>query len=74
MLVARADAGLAFDGDADRVIAVDERGQLVDGDEILAIAGIDLHDRTLLRGDAVVATVMSNLGLAASARALRHRA
>jgi phosphoglucosamine mutase len=63
VLVARADAGLAFDGDADRVIAVDERGQLVDGDEILAIAGIDLHDRGLLRGDAVVATVMSNLGL-----------
>ncbi len=63
VLVARADAGLAFDGDADRVIAVDERGQLVDGDEILAIAGIDLHDRTLLRGDAIVATVMSNMGL-----------
>jgi phosphoglucosamine mutase len=63
VLVARADAGLAFDGDADRVIAVDERGALVDGDEILAIAGIDLHDRKLLRGDAVVATVMSNLGL-----------
>jgi phosphoglucosamine mutase len=63
VLVGRADAGLAFDGDADRVIAVDERGALVDGDEILAIAGIDLHDRKLLRGDAVVATVMSNLGL-----------
>jgi phosphoglucosamine mutase len=63
VLVARADAGLAFDGDADRVIAVDERGQLVDGDEILAIAGIDLHDRKLLRGDAIVATVMSNMGL-----------
>jgi phosphoglucosamine mutase len=63
VLVARADAGLAFDGDADRVIAVDERGQVVDGDEILAIAAIDLHDRTLLRGDAVVATVMSNMGL-----------
>jgi phosphoglucosamine mutase len=63
VLVSRADAGLAFDGDADRVIAVDERGQLVDGDEILAIAAIDLHDRTLLRGDAVVATVMSNMGL-----------
>jgi phosphoglucosamine mutase len=63
VLVNRADAGLAFDGDADRVIAVDERGALVDGDEILAIAGIDLHDRKLLRGDAVVATVMSNLGL-----------
>jgi phosphoglucosamine mutase len=63
VLVARADAGLAFDGDADRVIAVDERGALVDGDEMLAIAAIDLHDRTLLRGNAVVATVMSNLGL-----------
>jgi len=63
VLVARADAGLAFDGDADRVIAIDERGQLVDGDEILAIAGIDLHDRKLLRGDAIVATVMSNMGL-----------
>jgi phosphoglucosamine mutase len=63
VLVARADAGLAFDGDADRVIAIDERGQLVDGDEILAIAGIDLHDRKQLRGDAIVATVMSNLGL-----------
>ena len=61
--MARADAGLAFDGDADRVIAVDERGVLVDGDEILAISAIDLHDRKLLRGDAVVATVMSNLGL-----------
>jgi phosphoglucosamine mutase len=63
VLVARADVGLAFDGDADRVLAVDERGELVDGDDILAIAGIDLHDRGLLRGDAVVATVMSNLGL-----------
>ena len=55
VLLARADAGLAFDGDADRVIAVDERGVLVDGDEILAITAIDLHDRKLLRGDAVVA-------------------
>jgi phosphoglucosamine mutase len=63
VLVARADAGLAFDGDADRVIAVDERGVLVDGDEILAITAIDMHDRKLLRGNAVVATVMSNLGL-----------
>jgi phosphoglucosamine mutase len=63
VLVARADAGLAFDGDADRVIAVDERGRLVDGDEILAVAAIDLHDRKVLRGDAIVATVMSNLGL-----------
>jgi phosphoglucosamine mutase len=58
-----AQAGLAFDGDADRVIAVDERGNLVDGDQMLAIIALDLHDRGELRGDAVVATVMSNLGL-----------
>src|SRR5207247_751167 len=58
-----ADAGLAFDGDADRVIAVDERGNLVDGDQMLAIIALDLHERGELRGDAVVATVMSNLGL-----------
>jgi phosphoglucosamine mutase len=58
-----ASLGLAFDGDADRVIAVDEKGELVDGDQMLAIAAIDLHDRGMLRGDAVVATVMSNFGL-----------
>lgn len=58
-----ADVGLAFDGDADRVIAVDEDGVEVDGDKILAISAIDLHDRGLLRGDAIAATVMSNLGL-----------
>jgi phosphoglucosamine mutase len=64
-----ADAGLAFDGDADRVIAVDERGELVDGDQMLAVLALDLRDRELLRDDAVVATVMSNLGLR---RALEH--
>jgi phosphoglucosamine mutase len=58
-----AQVGLAFDGDADRVIAVDETGELIDGDQMLAIAAIDLHDRGLLRGDAVVSTVMSNFGL-----------
>jgi phosphoglucosamine mutase len=58
-----AQAGLAFDGDADRVIAVDERGNLVDGDQMLAIIALDLHDRGELRRGAVVATVMSNLGL-----------
>jgi phosphoglucosamine mutase len=63
VLVSGAAAGLAFDGDADRVIAVDEQGDVVDGDEMLAITAIDLHDRGMLRGDAVVATVMSNLGL-----------
>ena len=58
-----ASLGLAFDGDADRVIAVDEKGEVVDGDQMLAVAAIDLHDRGLLRGNAVVATVMSNFGL-----------
>ena len=61
--VSGAGAGLGFDGDADRVIAVDERGEEVDGDQMLAISAIDLHDRGLLRGDTVVSTVMSNLGL-----------
>jgi phosphoglucosamine mutase len=58
-----AQAGLAFDGDADRVIAVDENGNLVNGDQMLAIIALDRHERGELRGDAVVATVMSNLGL-----------
>ena len=66
----KADAGLAFDGDADRVIAVDEHGDLVDGDQMLAALALDLHDRGRLRGGAVVATVMSNLGLR---RALEER-
>ena len=63
VLAASASAGLAFDGDADRVIAVDERGNLVDGDQMLAIIALDLHERGELEGDAVVTTVMSNLGL-----------
>jgi phosphoglucosamine mutase len=57
------DVGLAFDGDADRVIAVDHRGALVDGDQIMAICAIDLRRRGRLRGDAIAVTVMSNLGL-----------
>lgn len=58
-----ADVGLAFDGDADRLIAVDELGRLVDGDRIMAVCAIDLHARGLLRENTLVATVMSNLGL-----------
>lgn len=58
-----AHAGIAHDGDADRCIAVDEKGQLVDGDQIMAICGLDLHARGALAGDTVVATVMSNMGL-----------
>lgn len=63
-VVARgAHVGFAFDGDADRLIAVDERGQAVDGDRLLAILGCDLLARGQLPGGTVVATVMSNLGL-----------
>jgi phosphoglucosamine mutase len=58
-----ADAGLAFDGDADRLIAVDERGEIVDGDQLLAIAAFDLQERGRLRHDAVVVTQMANGGL-----------
>jgi phosphoglucosamine mutase len=58
----RADVGLAFDGDADRVLAVDSDGSLVDGDQIIAICAIDLHGRGELRNDTVVVTVMSNFG------------
>jgi phosphoglucosamine mutase len=57
-----ADAGLAFDGDADRVLAVDAAGALVDGDHIIAICAADRHERGLLAKGAVVVTVMSNLG------------
>jgi phosphoglucosamine mutase len=59
----RADLGIAIDGDADRVLLIDERGRLVDGDALLAVAARDLAERGLLAGGAVVATVMSNLGL-----------
>lgn len=58
-----ADVGLAFDGDADRVVAVDARGAIVDGDHILAILAIDLDARGALRHRAIATTVMANLGL-----------
>lgn len=57
------DMGIAFDGDADRCLAVDENGVLIDGDQVLAICGTDLMSRGELSGNTVVATVMSNLGL-----------
>ena len=56
-----ADMGLAFDGDADRLIAVDEHGVIVDGDQIMAICALDLKERGLLKKDTLVCTVMSNL-------------
>lgn len=58
-----ADIGIALDGDADRLIVVDEKGQTVDGDQIMALIGGQLAARGALRGGGVVATVMSNLGL-----------
>lgn len=58
----QADLGLAFDGDGDRVIAVDEKGHIVDGDKILYICGKYLSEHKLLNKDTIVATVMSNLG------------
>ncbi|MFL6206837.1 MAG: phosphoglucosamine mutase [Acidimicrobiales bacterium] len=57
-----ADAGLAFDGDADRVLAVDADGRLIDGDQIIAVLAIDRHGEGRLAQDTVVATVMANLG------------
>ena len=58
-----ADVGIAHDGDADRCLAVDASGQIVDGDRIMAILAASLHERGRLREDTLVATVMSNLGL-----------
>ncbi|HEX2040031.1 MAG TPA: phosphoglucosamine mutase [Acidimicrobiales bacterium] len=57
-----ADLGLAFDGDADRVVAVDHEGRLVDGDHLIALCALDLRERGKLHGDTVVVTVMTNLG------------
>jgi phosphoglucosamine mutase len=58
----RAQVGIALDGDADRLIAVDERGDVVDGDHVIAICAADLQRRGELRDDTVVVTVMTNLG------------
>ncbi|WP_200300748.1 phosphoglucosamine mutase [Streptomyces adelaidensis] len=57
-----AHLGIAHDGDADRCLAVDHEGNEVDGDQILAVLALDMRERSVLRGDTVVATVMSNLG------------
>ena len=56
------DLGLAFDGDADRLLAVDENGQIVDGDQTMAICGRELKAQGRLKNNTIVATVMSNLG------------
>jgi phosphoglucosamine mutase len=59
----RADIGIALDGDADRVIIVDENGTVIDGDQLMAVVAETWAQDGLLRGDGIVATVMSNLGL-----------
>jgi phosphoglucosamine mutase len=63
VVAAGADIGIALDGDADRLIVVDEKGQIVDGDQIMALLGTAMSRSGRLTGDGVVATVMSNLGL-----------
>jgi phosphoglucosamine mutase len=62
----RADLGIAHDGDADRVLLCDEKGVLIDGDDIMAIAGLDLLEQGLLAKKTLVSTVMSNAGLDAA--------
>jgi phosphoglucosamine mutase len=59
----RADAGIAHDGDADRVILCDERGELIDGDDIMAIASLEMLEQGTLAEKTLVSTVMSNAGL-----------
>jgi phosphoglucosamine mutase len=63
VVAAGADIGIALDGDADRLIVVDEKGQIVDGDQIMALLGTAMSHAGRLTGDGIVATVMSNLGL-----------
>lgn len=63
VVAAGADIGIALDGDADRLIVVDEKGRVVDGDQIMALLATSMSRNGLLRGDGIVATVMSNLGL-----------
>jgi len=63
-----ADLGVAFDGDADRMLAVDEKGNMVDGDQIMAILGLELKKNGKLKDNTIVVTVMSNMGLDIAAK------
>jgi phosphoglucosamine mutase len=63
VVAAGADLGIALDGDADRCLAVDAAGHEVDGDQIMAILALAMKEQGVLRGDTLVATVMSNLGM-----------
>ncbi len=64
----KANLGLAFDGDADRMLAVDENGKLVDGDQVMSIIGTYMKERGTLKQDTIVVTVMSNLGMSLMAK------
>ncbi|HOK62409.1 MAG TPA: phosphoglucosamine mutase [Soehngenia sp.] len=63
VLDTNADLGISFDGDGDRIIAIDEKGRIIDGDHLLAICGRFLKKQNHLNGNTIVATVMSNMGL-----------
>lgn len=69
VLEMRADIGIAHDGDADRVVLCDEKGNLIDGDDIMAIAGLDMLAQNALAKKTLVTTVMSNAGLDAAIKA-----
>src|SRR5690349_8265876 len=69
----RADAGIAHDGDADRVLLCDETGRLIDGDDVMAIAALDLLEQDALHEKTLVATVMSNAGLEVALKAAGGR-
>jgi len=73
---ARADIGLAFDGDGDRLIAVDEKGHEISGDQVLIICAQKLKEKGRLRNDLLVSTVMSNLGLKVACKkyGMKHHA
>lgn len=66
----KADIGLAFDGDGDRLIAVDEKGRVLSGDQIMAICANDMRQKGLLKNNLVVSTVMSNLGFGKALQSL----
>ena len=59
----RADIGIALDGDADRLVMVDEKGEVIDGDKLMGVLAVHLQEQGLLKGSGMVATVMSNQGL-----------
>lgn len=63
VLETKADIGISFDGDGDRIIAVDEKGNIINGDHILAICGSHLHNQGKLKNNTLVGTVMTNIGL-----------